>query len=34
VDEFLLEWSASIDRVVRWAGEVNLSLDALGISPI
>jgi hypothetical protein len=34
VEEFLVEQSASIDRVVRWAGEVNPSLDALGLSPI
>jgi hypothetical protein len=34
VEEFLAEWSASIDRVVRWADEVNPSLDALGLSPI
>jgi chromosome segregation ATPase len=34
VEEFLAERSASIDRVVRWADEVNPSLDALGLSPI
>jgi hypothetical protein len=34
VEEFLSERSASINRVVRWAGEVNPSLDALGLSPI
>jgi hypothetical protein len=34
VEEFLAERSASIDRIVRWVGEVNPSLDALGLSPI
>jgi nucleoid-associated protein YgaU len=34
VEEFLAEWSVSIDRVVRWVGEVNPTLDALGLSPI
>jgi hypothetical protein len=34
VEEFLAERSASIGRIVRWAGEVNPSLDALGASPI
>jgi hypothetical protein len=34
VEEYLAERSASIDRIVRWAGEVNPSLDALGLSPI
>jgi hypothetical protein len=34
VEEFLVERSASIGRIVRWACEVNPSLDALGASPI
>jgi hypothetical protein len=34
VEELLAERSARIDRVVRWVGEVNSSLDALGLSPI
>jgi DNA repair ATPase RecN len=34
VEEFLAERSASIDRVVRWADEVNPCLDALRLSPI
>jgi hypothetical protein len=34
VEEYLAEPSTSIDRIVRWAGEVNPSLDALGLSPI
>jgi hypothetical protein len=34
VEEFLAERSASIDRIVRWVGEVNPALDALGLSPI
>jgi hypothetical protein len=34
VEEFLAERSASIDRIVRWVGEVNPTLDALGLSPI
>jgi hypothetical protein len=34
VEEYLAERSASIDRIMRWAGEVNPSLDALGLSPI
>jgi hypothetical protein len=34
VEEFLAKQSASIGRIVRWAGEVNPSLDALGASPI
>jgi hypothetical protein len=34
VEEFLVEQSAGIDRVVRWVGEANPSLDALGLSPI
>jgi hypothetical protein len=34
VEEYLTERSASIDRIMRWAGEVNPSLDALGLSPI
>jgi hypothetical protein len=34
VEEFLAERSASIGRIVRWVGEVNPTLDALGLSPI
>jgi hypothetical protein len=34
VEELLAERSAGIDRVVRWVGEANPSLDALGLSPI
>jgi hypothetical protein len=34
VEEFLVARSASIGRIVRWTGEVNPSLDALGASPI
>jgi hypothetical protein len=34
VEELLAEQSAGINRVVRWVGETNSSLDALGISPI
>jgi hypothetical protein len=34
VEEFLAERSASIDRIVRWVGEVNPTLDTLGLSPI
>jgi chromosome segregation ATPase len=34
VEEFLAERSASISQIVRWAGEVNPSLNALGASPI
>jgi hypothetical protein len=34
VEEFLTERSASIGRIVRWAGEVNSSLGALGANPI
>jgi hypothetical protein len=34
VEEYMTERSASIDRIVRWAGEVNPSLNALGLSPI
>jgi hypothetical protein len=34
VEEFLAERSASIDRIVRWVGEVNPTLDALGLRPI
>jgi hypothetical protein len=34
VEEFLAERSASIGWIVRWAGEVNPSLDTLGASPI
>jgi hypothetical protein len=34
VEEFLAEQSTSIGRIVRWAGEVNPSLGALGASPI
>jgi hypothetical protein len=34
VEEFQAERSASIGRIVRWAGEVNSSLGALGASPI
>jgi hypothetical protein len=34
VEEFLAERSASISRIMKWAGEVNPSLDALGVSPI
>jgi chromosome segregation ATPase len=34
VEELLAEWSAGIDRVVRWVDEVNPSLDALRLSPI
>jgi hypothetical protein len=34
VEEFLAERSASIDRIVRWVGEVNPSLETLGASPI
>jgi hypothetical protein len=34
VEEYLAERSTGIDQVVRWVGEVNLSLDALGLSPI
>jgi hypothetical protein len=34
VEELLTERSAGIDRVVRWVGEANPSLDALGLSPI
>jgi hypothetical protein len=33
-EETLAERSASIDWIVRWVGEVNPSLDALGLSPI
>jgi hypothetical protein len=34
VEEFLAERSASTGQIVRWVGEVNPSLDALGLSPI
>jgi hypothetical protein len=34
VEELLEERSAGINRVVRWVGEANPSLDALGLSPI
>jgi hypothetical protein len=34
VEEFQPERSASIGRIVRWAGEVNSSLEALGANPI
>jgi hypothetical protein len=34
VEELLMERSAGIDRVVRWVGEANPSLDAIGLSPI
>jgi hypothetical protein len=34
MEELLMERSAEIDRVVRWVGEANPSLDALGLSPI
>jgi hypothetical protein len=34
VEELLAERSTEIDRVVRWVGEANPSLDALGLSPI
>jgi hypothetical protein len=34
VEEFSAERSAGIDGVVRWVGEANHSLDALGLSPI
>jgi hypothetical protein len=34
VEKFLAERSTSIDRIVRWVGEVNPSLDTLGLSPI
>jgi hypothetical protein len=34
VEEYLAERSTSIDRIMRWAGEVNPSLDALRLSPI
>jgi hypothetical protein len=34
VEEFPAEQSAGIDWVVRWVGEANPSLDALGLSPI
>jgi hypothetical protein len=33
VEKFLTKWSASVDRIVRWVGEVN-TLDALGLRPI
>jgi hypothetical protein len=34
MEELLAERSTGIDRVVRWVGEANPSLDALGLSPI
>jgi hypothetical protein len=34
VEEFQAERSASIGCIVRWAGEVNSSLEALGANPI
>jgi hypothetical protein len=34
VEEFQSEWSASIGRIVRWADEVNSSLEGLGANPI
>jgi chromosome segregation ATPase len=34
VEEFQAERSASIGRIVRWAGEVNSSLEALRANPI
>jgi hypothetical protein len=34
VEEFQAERSASIGWIVRWAGEMNFSLGALGASPI
>jgi hypothetical protein len=34
MEELLAEWSAGINRVVRWVGEANPSLDALRLSPI
>jgi hypothetical protein len=34
VEEFQAERSASIGRIVRWAGEVNSSLEALDANPI
>jgi hypothetical protein len=34
VEEFQAERSASIGRIVRWAGEVNSSVEALGGNPI
>jgi chromosome segregation ATPase len=34
VEEFLAEWSAGIERVVKSVGEANSSLDTLGLSPI
>lgn len=34
MEELLAERSAGIDRVVRWVGEANPTLDSLGLSPI
>jgi hypothetical protein len=34
VEEFQAERSASTGRIVRWAGEVNSSLEGLGANPI
>jgi hypothetical protein len=34
VEEFLVEPSASVARILRWVGEVNPTLDALGLRPI
>jgi hypothetical protein len=34
MEELLAKRSARIDRVVRWVGEVNPTLDTLGLSPI
>jgi hypothetical protein len=34
VEELLAEQSTRIERVVKWVGEANSSLDTLGLSPI
>jgi hypothetical protein len=34
MEELPAERSAGIDRVVRWVGEANPTLDSLGLSPI
>jgi hypothetical protein len=34
MEGFLTEQSAGIERVVKWVGEANTTLDTLGLSPI
>jgi hypothetical protein len=34
MEELLAEWSAEIERVVKWVDEANPALDTLGLSPI